>query len=70
MEILMDMQNGKRRILVLGSFVYFHQDDHQSFSPTPNQGFIESFDDHGEEVSIRTVGGKVYRNISLHRVYL
>ena len=70
MEALFDVRDGKRRVLVVGSFVNFHQDEYQSFSSFPNQGFIEEIDDVGEEVTIRSMSGKTFSNVSLHRVYL
>lgn len=69
METIFDERNGSRRILTEGSFVYFFEDEKHSFTNKPHQGFIEKFNGH-DEVNIRTITGKVFNGVSLHRVYL
>ena len=64
-------RNGDRRdIFLKGSLVYFFENDHQQFSNRPRQGFIEDLDPPSQEVTLRTVEGKILTNVSLHRVYL
>jgi cell shape-determining protein MreC len=70
METIVDVQDGKSRILTEGSFVtFFETEDHQ-YTNQSRQGFIENIDEDSSEASIRMISGKVLHNVCLFRVYL
>lgn len=69
METIIDELDGKRRVLTEGSFVYFFEKN-QQFTNMYSQGFIEKFHLEDQEVTVRTVDGRIITKVSLHRVYL
>lgn len=59
----------KKYSLEKGSKVDFFENNHK-FDPKCNQGFIEEIDLNSDEVTIRTVDGKILKNVSIFRVFL
>jgi len=68
--VIIKDEGEKRSVMIAGSFVYFFENDHQQFCNNSRQGFIEEIDSPSQEVTIRTVEGKILRNVSIHRVFL
>ncbi len=61
---------GKRGVLTQGSLVYAFENESHQFSNVPYQGIVEELDLHAQEVTIRTLEGKILKSVSLCRVYL
>ena len=66
---IINVRDGRRMTLVPGSLVNFFETDYRDFSTMSIQGIVEEIISE-EEITIRTIGGKTFKQIKLRNIYI